>query len=283
MATKTAPAPQVQKPNVAPIAAALAGFLEDEAYQSDQQSLPFLQFLNDQDPDCSGLFISIENIEVSGFTQNANWTQHKAKFKSATAEGFRALTPRLAIVRQSGLLMYDRATKDYIGHYKKDEYNRSVHVLKTRYLVFVLGEDNKPLHASPMMLTTKGSVCGSFGQNLKAFRDAVNGLTKKRMGYRFHSLWAFCPVLRPELKGTGGEKSWVTSIDSVDLPTPENYTGLFLGTDEDTKLLIETAFDEYEDFGQHNQAESAEEVEPATPVEPAEPVSMDEMLGDVVF
>lgn len=282
MATKTAPATPTKRPNVAPIEA-LAGFIEDEAYQSDQQSLPYLQFLNDQDPGCSGLFITTENMEASGFIPDATWTQHQAKFKNATVEGYRTLTPRLAIVRQTGLLMYDRATRDYLGQYQKDEYNRATHVLKTRYLVFVLGEDNKPLHASPMMMTTKGSVCGSFGQNLKAFRDAVNALTKKRMGYRFHALWAFCSVLRPELKGSGSDTSWVTSIDSVDLPNPENYACLFLGSDEDTKLLIENAFDEYEDFGQLSQTAPAGETAPATPVEPTEPIPMDEMLGDVVF
>lgn len=280
MPTKTEKKPEVKRPNVAPIEA-LAGFIDNEAYQSDQRSLPYLQFLNDQDPGCSGLFVTAENVEASGFTPDANWTPHQAKFKSATVEGYRTLTPRLAIVRQTALLMYDRATKDFLGQYQKKDYNRTIHVLKTRYLVFVLGEDNRPLHASPMMLTTKGSVCGSFGQNLKAFRDAVNGLTKKRMGYRFHALWAFCPVLRPELKGSGNDTSWVTSIESVQMPTPENYAGLFLGSDEDTKLLIETAFDEYEDFGQLSQSESAEEVEPATPVEPGAVIDMDEMLENV--
>lgn len=51
MATKTAPVTPTKRPNVAPIEA-LAGFIEDEAYQSDQQSLPYLQFLNDQAPAC---------------------------------------------------------------------------------------------------------------------------------------------------------------------------------------------------------------------------------------
>ncbi|WP_299488755.1 DUF5895 domain-containing protein [Acaryochloris sp. IP29b_bin.137] len=273
-----------QKPNVVPITEAIAGFIDGEAYQSERQSLPYLQVLNDSDPERSGLFISNENVEASGFVPDTTWSKHLAQFKAAEVEGYRTLIPRLAIVRQSGLLMYDRATRDFMGQYQRTVYNRAIHLLKTRYLIFVLGADNKPLHSHPLLLTAKGSVCGSFGQSLRDFRNEVSILTKKRMGYRFHALWAFCPTLESALKGSGNDTSWVTSIKSFDVPTVENFAQLFLGLDEDTRLLIESAFDEYEDFASFAKSgEAAEAAEVKSQVEPKEPIPMDEMMSDIPF
>ncbi len=269
-----------QAPNVVPITEAFAGFIDGEAYQSERQSLPYLQVLNNSDPDRCGLFISNENVEASEFVPDATWSKHIAQFKAAEVEGYRTLIPRLAIVRQSGLLMYDRASRDFVGQYQKTVYNRTIHLLKTRYLVFVLGADKTPLHSQPLLLTTKGSVCGSFGQNLRGFRNEVSILTKKRMSYRFHALWAFCPTLEPALKGSGNDTSWVTSIKSVEMPTTENYAQLFLGSGEDTRLLIEGAFEEYEDFASFAKPE-AEVAEPQA--EYKEPITTEEMLNDVPF
>lgn len=262
-----------------------SSFIENEAYQSDFQTLPFAQVLNSQQLDHSGLFLSGINAEACGFVSDGTWLQHTAEFRSGYVEGFRTLVPKLTIIRKSSLLMYSRGTREYLCQYDKNRYHRASHILKVRYLVFAMGKDNRPLHSHPMMLSTKGAFCADFGQHLTAFRQSVHSMVGKQMGHRFHALWCFCMALAPELKGTGNDQSWVTSIQNAQMATPENTNRLFLGQDGDTKGLIEWAFNEYSGFGRLNQKTLTEPNEPDEPptIEHSESTSAEAEYFDIPF
>ena len=144
-----------------------------------------------------------------------------------TAEGYRALTARFLILRKSKLLMFDRESSEFIGDYQKSRYDRATMVLKTRYLTFLVDKDKRLLHQSPLLFTTKGSFCGSFGETLQQFHSEMSKAygaathAKKPRGDRFMALSVLAVRVTPVLKGDR-KKSWVCSVESHGVPTIEN-------------------------------------------------------------
>ena len=148
---------------------------DSAAFEEQRELLPYLQMLNHQDPTQSGFFITLENAEAAHFTPTKEWTEHLAVFQNGqTAEGYRTLTARFLILRKSKLLMFDRESSEFIGDYQKSRYDRATMVLKNRYLIFLVDKDKRLLHQSPLLFTTKGSFCGSFGETLKQFHGEMS-------------------------------------------------------------------------------------------------------------
>jgi hypothetical protein len=150
--------------------------------------------------------------------------------------------------------MFERESGDFIGEYRKSHYDRTTMVLKTRYLVFVVGKNKQLLHESPLLLTTKGSFCGSFGAVVRAFHSAMSQAygvatgVKKPRGDRFLALSILAVRVQPELKGTM-KKSWVCSVSSYGIPTVENWKSYFVGYSPNHKEKVLTLFEEWSDFG----------------------------------
>jgi hypothetical protein len=73
------------------------------------------------------------------------------------------------------------------------------------------------MHESPLMLTTKGSFCGSFGETVRNFHSEMSKAygaatgAKKPRGDRFMALSVLAVRVQPELKGKE-KKSWVCSV-----------------------------------------------------------------------
>ncbi|MGB3491477.1 MAG: DUF5895 domain-containing protein [Elainellaceae cyanobacterium] len=176
-------------------------------YEEGRESLPYLQLLNHQDPNQSGFFITVENMEASFFVPNEDWTRHTATFqRGETAEGYRSLLVRLLILGKSKLLMYHRDSGKFIGDYQKSTYDRAIHILKQRYLVYLITKSKQLMHESPLMLTTKGSFCGSFGDTVRNFHSEMSKAygaatgAKKLRGDRFMALSVLAVRVQPALK-----------------------------------------------------------------------------------
>jgi hypothetical protein len=229
---------------------------DSPAFEGSDESLPYLQMLNQQDPNKAGFFITIENAEAVEFQPSAPWEKHTTTFHSGeTAEGYRSLTVKMLVLRKSDLMMFDRDNGNYIGLYQKAGYDRNKMVLKTRYLVYLLDGANQLLHEQPLLFTTKGAMCGDFGEVYQKFRREMSRSfgqargTHKPRGDKFLALSVLAMTVEPKLKGTE-KKSWVCSIAKVNHPTPETWLDSFVGYDAVAKPKVDAAFEAWVGFGQ---------------------------------
>jgi len=46
--------------------------------------------------------------------------------------------------------------------------------MKQRYLVYLISKDKQLMHDTPLMLTTKGAFCGSFGETVRNFHGEIS-------------------------------------------------------------------------------------------------------------
>lgn len=224
-------------------------------FEGGHESLPYIQMLNHQNPDESGFFITSENMEAVGFTPNEEWSLPTETFQSGeAAEGYRSLTARFLILRKSKLMMFDRDSGDFLGLFQKSRYDRNTVVLKTRYLVYLISKSKQLLHTAPLLLTTKGSFNGCFGEVVRKFYGEMSkaygiatGATKPR-GDRFMALSILAVRVQPELKGDR-KKSWACGIASYGVPAAENWRSYFVGYNESLKEEILAEFEQWESFG----------------------------------
>jgi Family of unknown function (DUF5895) len=226
------------------------------AFEGSDESLPYLQMLNQQDPGQAGFFITTENAEAVEFRPGAGWEAHTTRFQSGeTAAGYRSLSVRMLVLRKSALMMFDRDSGDYIDLYQKSVYDRGTMVLKIRYLVYLVDGANQLLHEQPLLFTTKGAMCGDFGEVYQRFRREMSRAfgqargTHRPRSDQFLALSVLAMTVSPILKGRD-KKSWVCGIAGVNHPTPENWLEWFVGYDEATKLRVYGVFADWADFGQ---------------------------------
>jgi hypothetical protein len=151
---------------------------------------------------------SSENAEAVQFQPNDEWKKHTTTSQNGdTADGYRCLSARLLVLRRSALLMFDRDSGDYLGPYQKDGYDRNTIVLKTRYLVYLVDAANQLLHDQPLLFTTKGAMCGDFGEVYQKFRREMSRSfgqargTHKPRGDKFMALSVMEMTVKPVLKG----------------------------------------------------------------------------------
>ena len=220
-----------------------------DVYAPNNQSLPYLQVLNNQDPNQAGFFISTDNVTAVAFQPTEEWQQHEAHFQSGgSALGYRSLTARLAVVRRSPLLMFAREDQSFLGAFNRSRYNPQEVVLKTRYLVYLVSQQKQLLHETPLLFTAKGSLCGSFGEHYGQFRNQMNHAFGQARNDKFFALSIFAIKLQPTLKGKE-QKSWVCSIREHGVPTAENWKAFFLGYDDGIKAQLLADFEAHANFG----------------------------------
>jgi hypothetical protein len=214
---------------------------DSDAFEQQRQSLPYLQLLNHQDPDQSGFFITSENAAAVHFTPAPEWLSHTATF-------------------QNGLS---------VEGYRKTQYERSSMILKRRYLVFLISQDKRLLHSSPLLLTAKGAFCGSFGQTVEQFYQnmskaysAATGAKQPR-GERFMALAILAVRLQPQLKGQA-KQSWVCAVAEYGVPSVENWQAFFIGYRTELKQQVLVQYDEWVGFGRPEREFAAQRQESAS-------------------
>lgn len=227
---------------------------------------PFMQVINGNTAAAKdfGLFILETEAKKIDFQPRAGWKEHEKYFGSNTepSKGYICQKPRLLLVRSGPLSMYT-VEGEYLGVYDHEIRQNLNPILKTRYLVYILDENNKPLHNKPVTFTAKGAFGGSFGSSYKQFKTDVEAVLNQR---RTGEFWAYCVFefeIKPVQKGKAPSMAWVSSVQNVTKPTVDNMSYLFVGLDKDLKAQIKEAYESNPNFGHYtveeqNQDQSAE-------------------------
>lgn len=128
-------------------------------------------------------------------------------------------SPTLIIVRRGQLKMYRRGDEELVGSFERSKYSATRHVLKTRYLVFLLIKKDKSyvlLHQEPLILTLKGSIGAQFGK-----KDSWLEMHEKSVAQHFTKSppFAFALHLGTESEQVTdqatGEIYWMTNLKST--------------------------------------------------------------------
>ena len=229
-----------------------------------------------------GLAISRDNAKSVGFEADDNWQQVEHEFSSGEVETiFITTTPKLVIVRRGPLSVQDRETKIRLGTYKdyKEEFlaDKLKFKIYTRHLIFLVCEDKKFLHQSPLQLTLSGSPGASFGKNYAEYQQgritggfagelekAYAGFQKKPItpkGPLFHAHGIFCPIIEPEERGIEPNIALVASTVDYKHPTISTLIYYMIASDSPESAIICKTFEEYKEFGKEVIKPEASKVE----------------------
>lgn len=248
-------------------------FDDDKFKAPPSEVLPWCQMINPQWGQDGlkpyGLAITLEKANMVGFTPDDNWQQVEYTFGSGEiATLFITTTPRLLVVRRGPVCIKDRSTGITLGrladHYDTFMTEKLKFKTFTRYLIFLVGHNQKFLHQYPLRLTLSGAAGASFGE---AFRSSRSGLVasgftveleKAYAAYRrqpitakgplFHAHGIFCPVIDSEEKGIGPNKALVATTVDYGHPTAENLTQYLIASNSEESALLCQTFEDYKDF-----------------------------------
>lgn len=247
---------------------------EDEKFNAPpSQVIPWCQMINPRygtdglQP--HGLAIKLDNANAVGFQPDENWQQVEHEFSSGNETVFISTTPSLVIVRRGPLSVKDRESGLKLGTLK-DNYDAFLaDKLKfktfTRYLIFIVGENKKFLHDSPLQLTLNGAAGASFSKTYCEFQQGktvggfVTELEKAYAGYRkqpltpkgplFHAHGIFSPIIECEERGIEPNTVLVASTVNFKHPTVGTLTQYLIASDSVESTIICKAFEEYKEFG----------------------------------
>lgn len=233
-------------------------------FAPEKQTLPWFQVLHNEDPDKAGFFLTSDNVETSGIRIPSNWRTHKARFKSGetnratgkfeanTSEGVIFNQARMLVLRSGELAMYSKrigsTPESYLGRFDYATYQeqKSGLVLKTKYLIYLLSENNQLLHESPLQFNTKGVFSATFSEHLKAFHSELQKCYGKQRGDKFLINGVFAVSTTSELRGQAPDTAFVTTVNSHDVPTKDNWKqDYFVGYDP---VMREKLLQEHESF-----------------------------------
>lgn len=261
-------------------------FLSSE-FDEEITLFPYAQVINEKRKSDCGFFITVDNMSAADWILATDQQYHTATWGNGEeTQGLLIQNPRLIILLQSPLLMFERSTGLNLGAYESNYYrrNKSTVVLKTKYLVYFVDEQNQPRHTIPMQLTMKGAAGASFGEHLIQFRlelEKAFALAHKkavqRKNSRFHVMGVFCIQTEPQLRGDE-QKAWVCATSGHEQPTQENWLNYFVGF-TDLKERLFTEMEMYSSFGQVKAVEAQSTVTPASLQMQSDNASID-YIGD---
>lgn len=231
-------------------------FLSSE-YDAPLTSYPFAQIINDKYKSQCGFFISTDNLSQADFQIPDDAEYHTVVWGSGErSQGLLIDSPRLLVIRSTPLYMEERSTGLYLGGYDAGiyRYRRQDIVLKTKYLIFFVSEDNQLLHSIPMQLTMKGVAGATFGEHLSKFRSELEqafavayGVRVARKNEKFHAHGVFHLTTAPEQRGDE-YKVWVCVTTGHEQPTQDNWRSLFVGYNSDIKDVVTRTYEASADF-----------------------------------
>ncbi len=248
---------------------------EDEKFKAPPSKLlPWCQMINPRlhldglKP--YGLAIKLDQVNASGFTPDENWQPVEHEFSTGALETLLiTTTPRILIIRRGPLCLKDRMSGDILGRFSdfSDEFkaDRPKYKTFTRYLIFLVGENQKLLHKTPLRLTLSGSVGAGFGIAYRSSKmGQLTGFTAELeqayadfrrqpiapKGPLFHAHGIFCPMFEAVEKGVGSDTAWVADTADYEHPTASNLADYMIPSNSEESNLVCETFEEYKDFGQ---------------------------------
>lgn len=248
-------------------------FDDDKFKAPPFEVLPWCQMINPQwgqeGLKLYGLSLSLEKANMVGFTPDDTWQQVEYTFGSGEIETlYISTTPKLLVVRRGPVCIKDRTTGINLGrlvdHY--DTFMTEKLKFKTfnRYLIFLVGQNQKLLHHYPLRLTLSGVSGASFGEAFRTSRagqvadDFTVELEKAYATYRkqpvtaksllFHAHGIFCPVIDAVEKGVAPNTAMVATTVDYGHPTVDNLTEYLIASNSEESAIICQTFEEYKDF-----------------------------------
>lgn len=256
---------------------------DDEKYNAlPSRVIPWCQMINPRygkdGIQHHGLAIKLDNAHSVDFQPDDNWQEVEHEFSSGVENILITATPKLVLVRRGPLSVKDRETGVKLGTLKENYDAFLADKLRfktfTRYLVFLVGENKKFLHKTPLQLTLSGAAGASFSkayceyQQGKPSNGFIAELEKAYAGYRqqpwipkgplFHAHGIFSPIIECEERGIATNTVLVASTVDYKHPTITTLTQYLIASDAEESGMISQAFEEYKDFAKTPPVAKAE-------------------------
>ena len=240
-------------------------FLSPE-FNGETTSLPFAQIVNEKRKSDCGFFVTVDNLMAADWLLPAEQEYHTATWGNGEeSEGLIIQNPRLLILAQSPLFMVERGTGLNLGVYDASFYRRlkSEVVLKAKYLIYFVDEQNQLRHNMPMQISLKGAAGASFGEHARKFRleleksfAVAHRQPVRSKNARFHAMGVLCIQTEPQQRGEE-QKAWVCTTISHEAPTQSNWLKYFVGFTP-LKSRLWADIDAHAEFGQIKAVEGIE-------------------------
>lgn len=227
---------------------------QSKEFVSGYQNLVTIQPLNKSKT--RGWFIRNSDLDTCGWTATENqfakgsviWN-YKQTFgmapNTSVEEGLNFTAPRLQILLRSPLMVEETTgMRQTIGTFdnpdvkelfeadkiasdlanSKGEMYKRKYSVRTKYLVYILTEDNKRAHKIPMVLTLKGLNGTDVSDKVKLYEKEMSKCLSKALdaevplsfNEKFYATTVFAPVLANEMRGANNVE--ICAIESFEIP-----------------------------------------------------------------
>ena len=227
---------------------------QSKEFVSGYQNLVTIQPLNKSKT--RGWFVRKSDLDTCGwyaiedqFTKGSVIWDYKQTFgmapNTSIEEGLNFTAPRLQLLLRSPLMVEETiGMRQTIGTFdqlavkevweadkmaadlanSKGEMYKRKYSVRTKYLVYVLTEENKRAHKIPMVLTLKGLNGTDIADKIKIYEKEMSKCLSKALdseiplafNEKFFATTVFSPVLANEMRGTNNVE--ICAIESFDIP-----------------------------------------------------------------
>jgi hypothetical protein len=227
---------------------------QDKKFVSGYQNLVTIQPLNKSK--IRGWFVRNSDLdscgwtaEESDFTKGSVHWNYKQTFgmapNTSIEEGLNFVEPRLQVLLRSPLMVEETTgMRQTIGTFdnpevkelfeadkiasdlanSKGEMYKRKYGVRTKYLVYILTEENKRAHKIPMVLTLKGLNGTDVSEKIRLYEKEMSKCLSKALdsevplafNEKFFATTVFCPVLANEMRGANNVE--ICAIESFDIP-----------------------------------------------------------------
>ena len=228
---------------------------QSKEFVSGYQNLVTIQPLNKSKT--RGWFVRKSDLDTCGwsaiedqFAKDSVIWNYKQTFgmapNTSIEEGLNFTEPRLQILLRSPLMVEETTgmrqtigtfdnpdVKEYweadkiasdLANSKGEMYKRKYSV-RTKYLVYILTEDNKRAHKIPMVLTLKGLNGTDAAEKIKLYEKEMSKCLSKALDVevplsfneKFYATTVFTPVLANEMRGANNVE--ICAIESFNIPS----------------------------------------------------------------
>ena len=231
---------------------------QSKEFISGYQNLVTIQPLNKSKT--RGWFVRNSDLDTCGWSATENqfakgsvlWN-YKQTFgmapNTSVEEGLNFTVPRLQILLRSPLMVEETTgMRQTIGTFdnpevkelwdadklaadlanSKGEMYKRKYSVRTKYLVYILTEDNARAHKIPMVLTLKGMNGTDVSEKVKLYEKEMSKCLSKALdseiplafNEKFYATTVFAPVLANEMRGANNVE--ICAIESFDIPDYSN-------------------------------------------------------------
>ena len=227
---------------------------QSKEFVSGYQNLVTIQPLNKSK--IRGWFIRKSDLDTCGWTatedqfaKNSVIWDYKQTFgmapNTSIEEGLNFVEPRLQILLRSPLMVEETTgMRQTIGTFEhpevkemfdndklaadlansKGEMYKREYSVRTKYLVYILTQDNKRAHKIPMVLTLKGLNGTDVSDKVKLYEKEMSKCLSKALdsevplafNEKFYATTVFVPVLANEMRGANNVE--ICAIESFEIP-----------------------------------------------------------------